>query len=75
MRRAFGWIGMVCTFAGVGLQTVAFGTNVVGYSFLIFLVSGSLWLGHGIRNKDHPLICQQFVLIALNVIGIARWLA
>lgn len=62
---------MVCTFTGVGLQTLTSGG--FRYSFLVFFVSNALWFSYGVANKDRPVYCTQAALLALNVIGTVRY--
>jgi hypothetical protein len=68
----FGWIGTVTGILG-GLL-LASNTVYSPFGFLIFLTSASAWVAQGYKNKDNALIILNTFFIAIDCLGIYRWL-
>jgi hypothetical protein len=68
----FGWIGTVTGVTG-GI-TIALNISYSKYAFLVFLISSCCWLIQGIKNKDKALIILNTVFMAIDLIGIYRWI-
>lgn len=67
------WIG---TAAGVsGAVLIALNLGLVLYGFGLFLVSSILWTAVGWLQREPSLVVLQGAFTAINVVGIARWLA
>jgi len=67
------WIG---TAAGVsGAVLIALNLGLVVYGFGLFLVSSILWTAVGWLQREPSLVVLQGAFTAINVVGIARWLA
>lgn len=65
------WIG---TGAGVsGAMLIALNLGVVGYGFVLFLVSSLLWTAAGLAQREPSLVVLQSAFTAINVLGIYRW--
>jgi hypothetical protein len=47
--------------------------GVVGYGFLLFLVSSLLWTAAGVAQREPSLVVLQGAFTAINVPGIYRW--
>jgi hypothetical protein len=66
------WIG---TGAGVsGALVIALNLGVVGYGFVLFLISSVLWTAVGIAQREPSLAALQGAFTAINVVGVYRWL-
>jgi hypothetical protein len=50
------------------------GTRITGYGFVVFSVSSVLWVGYGVLQHERGLLVQNAVLLAVNLVGIWRWL-
>jgi hypothetical protein len=78
MTRAIGlalpaakWLG---TGAGVsGAMLIALNLGVVGYGFVLFLISSLLWTAVGFAQREPSLVVLQSAFTAINVLGIYRW--
>jgi hypothetical protein len=65
------WIG---TGAGVsGALLIALNLGVVGYGFVLFLVSSLLWTAVGFAQREPSLVVLQGAFTEINVLGIYRW--
>lgn len=68
------WIG-TGTGAGVsGAMLIALNLGVVGYGFMLFLVSSLLWTTVGFAQREPSLVVLRGAFTAINVLGIYRWL-
>jgi len=70
--RAAKWTGALAGVAGALL--VALNLGVVGYGFVLFLVSSLLWTGVGLVQREPSLVVLQAAFTVINVIGIWRWM-
>lgn len=70
-RETVGWIGLVLTYIGVGIQAVF--PSVLRYSFPAFLVAAITWALYAFINSDRPLFVKQLGLIVLDTIAVIRW--
>lgn len=70
--RAAKWIGAVAGVAGAAL--VALNLGVVGYGFVLFLISSLLWTGVGLVQREPSLVVLQAAFTVINVVGIWRWM-
>ena len=66
------WIG---TAAGVsGATLFALNLGVVGYGFMLFLVSSLLWTAVAWVQREASLLVLQIAFTTINVAGIWRWM-
>ena len=66
------WTGTV---AGVsGATVIALNLGIVGYGFVLFLVSSVLWSAVGLVQREPSLVVLQGAFTLINVLGIYRWL-
>lgn len=70
--RAAKWIG---TAAGVsGAALISLNLGVVGYGFILFLISSLLWGAVGLAQREPSLTVLQGAFTLINVLGIFRWM-
>lgn len=50
------------------------GRRVTGYGFAVFFLSSLVWIAYAFLGDDPPLIIQNGVLAAINLLGVYRWL-
>jgi hypothetical protein len=50
------------------------GTRITGYGFIVFSASSAAWVAYGVLRDETSLIVQNAVLLAINLVGIWRWL-
>lgn len=69
------WIKWVGTVSGiVGALFLAANIEGSGWGFTFFLISSIAWLWVGIKTRDHALSALQGVFVAIDLLGIFRWL-
>lgn len=74
MKELLGYIAMLTgTFAAIMVSSNLH-RRVTGYGFVVFTVSSIVWVVYGLQDTEVPLIIQNVVLTAINVLGIYRWL-
>jgi hypothetical protein len=71
MQDVAKWIG---TGAGVsGAVLIALNVGLVGYGFVLFLLSSVLWLAAAVAQREPSLAVLQGTFTVINVIGLWRW--
>ena len=53
---------------------LALNIPISGWAYIFYLLSSILLMIWGIRKKAHGVAFQNFVFIAINILGIYRWL-
>ncbi len=72
MLRGLKWLG---TAAGIlGALLVAANIPSSGWGFIFFLVSSLSWSAAGLLMREPSLVALNVTFIAINVLGIIRWL-
>jgi hypothetical protein len=72
MWLAIKWVG---TFTGIaGAVLIALNIGIVGYGFVLFLISSLLWSAVAIVQRDASLFVLQGTFVLVDVVGVARWL-
>ncbi len=66
------WIGT--TLAVAGALAIALNLPFSGWGFVAFLISSVCWSIAGFMMKEPSLMVLQGTFVAINVIGIYRWL-
>ena len=59
----------------LGALLVAANVSISRYGFVLFLVSSLLWTYIAYNQDLAPLLLNQVVFVAINVLGIQRWFA
>jgi hypothetical protein len=54
-------------------MVIALNLGVVGYGFVLFLVSSLLWTAVGFAQREPSLVVLQGAFTEINVLGIYRW--
>ena len=66
------WIG---TLSGAGgALLISLNIPESGWAFVLFLISSTAWTIAGVIQRDTPLWLLNSIFIAIDVIGIIRWL-
>ena len=66
------WIGTAL--AIVGALAIALNIPYSGWGFVAFLVSSVSWSIAGFMMKEPSLVVLQGTFVAINLVGIYRWL-
>ena len=66
------WLG---TAAGIlGALLMALNIPWSGWAFALFLVSSLVWTGVGLLERDGALAALNLAFVAVDVLGIFRWI-
>jgi predicted signal transduction protein with EAL and GGDEF domain len=66
------WVG---TLAGaLGALLMALNVPQSGWAFAFFLVSSSAWTMAGVFMRDAPLWILNGIFIAIDILGVVRWI-
>ena len=72
------WLGTVVGIAGALLAALnvgrTIGGTIVGIGFVFFAVSAVAWVVAGWRMGEPSLVAMHGVFLAINLLGIWRWL-
>lgn len=72
MLRGLKWLG---TAAGIlGALLVAANIPSSGWGFVLFLVSSLSWSAAGLLMREPSLVALNATFVAINILGIVRWL-
>ncbi len=72
MLRVLKWLG---TAAGIlGALLVAANIPSSGWGFVLFLVSSLSWSAAGRLMREPSLVALNVTFVAINILGIVRWL-
>ena len=68
------WLGAVAGIAGALLIALNVGGTIVAIGFIFFAVSAAAWVVAGWRMGEPSLVVMHGVFLAINLLGIWRWL-
>jgi len=68
------WLGTVAGIVGALLVALNIGGTIVGIGFVFFAVSAASWVVAGWRMGERSLVAMHGVFLAINLLGIWRWL-
>ncbi len=68
------WLGTATGIAGALLIALNVGGTIVGIGFVFFAVSAAAWVVAGWRTGEPSLVAIHGVFLAINLLGIWRWL-
>ncbi len=68
------WLGTVAGIVGALLVALNVGGTIVGIGFICFAISAVAWVVAGWRMGEPSLVAMHGVFLAINLLGIWRWL-
>lgn len=74
MEQAAEWIAPVATTIAAIMVALNGGARLTGYGFIVFAIGSVAWAGYGWITEQNNLLVQNLILLAINVLGIWRWL-
>ncbi|MDT7933113.1 MAG: hypothetical protein RQ833_00720 [Sphingomonadaceae bacterium] len=74
MHEAANWIAPVMTTAAAIIVALNLGARITGYGFIAFAIGSVAWMAVGWFTGQTNLLWQNAVLLAVNLIGVWRWL-
>jgi hypothetical protein len=70
--RVLKWVG---TTAGIlGATLMAANVPLSGWAFVLFLISSISWTTAGLMERDTPLVALNLAFVAVDIMGVWRWL-
>ncbi len=74
MEQAANWIAPIATTIAAIMVAANLGSKITGYGFIIFSMGAIGWIGVGYFTHQPNLLWQNAFLLAVNLIGVWRWL-
>ncbi len=74
MEQAANWIAPVATTLAAIMVAANLGARITGIGFIVFSVGAVAWMAIGIATGQANLVWQNAVLLAINLLGVWRWL-
>lgn len=74
METLFNWVAPIATTIAAVMVAANAGSRITGYGFIVFCVGSVAWMGVGWMNGQANLLVQNGILLAINALGIWRWL-
>ena len=68
------WLGAIAGITGAVLIALNIGGTIVGIGFMFFAVSALSWVIAGWRMGEMSLVAMHGVFLAINPVGVWRWL-
>ncbi len=74
METVFNWAAPIATTIAAVMVAANAGARITGYGFIVFCVGSIAWMGVGWLTGQANLLVQNGILLAINILGIWRWL-
>lgn len=74
MEQAVQWIAPVTTSIAAVMVALNGGARLTGYGFIVFAIGSIAWSAYGWMTAQDNLLIQNLILLAINLLGIWRWL-
>ena len=74
MAEFISWGATIATIIAASMVAANLGSRITGYGFIVFTIGSLLWVKTGVAMHQPALVWANWVLTALNLFGIWRWL-
>lgn len=74
MLEILKWFASISGMAAAFMVSLDSGRKVTGWGFVLFVFSSIAWIISGLLDSEGPLTSQNFVLFAINLFGVYRYL-
>lgn len=74
MEDVAGWVAPVATTIAAIMVAANLGSRITGYGFIVFCIGSIAWTLIGVATDQANLVWQNLILLAVNILGIWRWL-
>ena len=74
MEQAASWIAPIATTIAACMTAANLGPRLTGWGFVVFTVGAIAWGAIGLWTGQGNLVWQNAILLAIDVIGVWRWL-
>lgn len=69
-----GWVATGLTIVAASLVALDLGRRITGFAFIVFSLGSAAWVVAAHLDGDGPLGTTNLALLAINLIGVWRWL-
>jgi hypothetical protein len=74
MDNAVGWYASLSGMIAALVIAADLGRRATGWAFALFVTSSIAWIAAGLVAEEKALLWQNLVLLAVNIVGVYRWL-
>jgi hypothetical protein len=74
MLETLKWFASISGMVAAFMVSLDSGRKVTGWGFVLFVFSSIAWIVSGFIDSEGPLTSQNFVLFAINLFGVYRYL-
>jgi len=74
MEQIANWVAPIATTVAAIMVAANLGARLTGFGFVAFSIGSVAWIAIGLATGQNNLVWQNAVLLAVNALGIWRWL-
>ena len=74
MEQIANWVAPIATTLAAIMVAANLGARLTGFGFVAFSIGSVAWIAIGLATSQNHLVWQNAVLLAVNALGIWRWL-
>jgi hypothetical protein len=74
MLDAVKWFASISGMVAALMVSLDSGRRITGWGFVLFVFSSIAWIASGLLDEEGALTTQNFVLFAINLLGVYRYL-
>ena len=74
MEQIANWVAPVATTLAAIMVAANLGAKITGVGFIVFSVGAVAWMVIGLVTGQANLVWQNAILLAVNLLGVWRWL-
>ncbi|MBC7495869.1 MAG: hypothetical protein H7243_01730 [Sphingomonadaceae bacterium] len=74
MEQIANWVAPIATTLAAIMVAANLGARLTGFGFVAFSIGSVAWIAIGLATGQNNLVWQNAVLLAVNALGIWRWL-
>ncbi|MBV8971588.1 MAG: hypothetical protein JO290_04775 [Sphingomonadaceae bacterium] len=74
MEQIANWVAPVATTLAAVLVAANLGARITGVGFIVFSIGALGWIAIGLATGQANLVWQNAILLAINLLGVWRWL-
>lgn len=74
MEQIANWVAPVATTLAAVMVAANLGARLTGVGFIVFSVGAVAWMAIGLATGQANLVWQNGILLAINLLGVWRWL-
>ena len=74
MEQIASWVAPITTTLAAIMVAANLGARITGVGFIVFSVGAVAWMVIGLATGQANLVWQNAILLAINLLGVWRWL-